>query len=742
MIRWAKRRFVARRDEGAILVFALIVVTAVALVVGTILTRGQGSLMATVSLRSAAASPYAADAAANVVLNDLRTGTWLGSAAKTSPTWGYDNNAFDGCFGRDAVGVSGDTTPVSTVTLSNVYPASGSQTTPTSAYVVCTPENATGEQGTPVAINNSNKPGNAILTLGTSSGETGFTFKTNGSGGAFRVKGGVWSNSTIAQSQNGNLESTTYIRAHSGCSPLSAMSAPIVDCGAATVTDPGLLAQTATQYQNDITHDGLAFPTLQTVPANCNSGTVTLSQGYYDDVTNLNALTSAGGGNCFIHFNPGDYYFDFHNNSADPLFQSAIAPNTGDVWNINSGTVVGGTLTTDTTIPGRCVSPIDSAVQNQGVQFIMGGDSRISVDKGAQVELCGNYHPDRPPIAVYGQSTGSNPSLTTPSAITISNASPAPTVSPANSWIHGTTGSAAPTAADIVTNGDGNVTTFKRSGGTSTATITESGFTPGTNIPAGAILTGMSVKVGYSETNGSAASLVVTPKSSAGTGSAINGFTLPGTTPATQPYLADLPTISAGNFGTLQKYVHDNGLTGMSIGFAAGPKNNGDTTTLDSLNTVTLKYYVPQIRGETTTTIPSNTVATVGGSPVVQAQGNTTVFYTQGTTYVPQASMYLSLNNISESVFRFGVIARSLQVFETGSFAFTGPVIELPDDSPGWGTQSTLVQLKVYLCPGSSTCSDTTGTKALTVRAQIWDPTAVVNPPAREVNILSWSRSS
>ena len=32
----------------------------------------------------------------------------------------------------------------------------------------------------------------------------------------------------------------------------------------------------------------------------------------------------------------------------------------------------------------------------------------------------------------------------------------------------------------------------------------------------------------------------------------------------------------------------------------------------------------------------------------------------------------LSLNNIDESVFRFGVIARSLIVFETGSFSYPG----------------------------------------------------------------------
>jgi len=86
---------------------------------------------------------------------------------------------------------------------------------------------------------------------------------------------------------------------------------------------------------------------------------VTLQPGYYDDVTNLNALTRTGGGNCFIHMKPGTYYFDFHNNSADPLFDGDIAGSAGNVWNVDSGKIVGGTLTSSSTVPGRCVNPID-----------------------------------------------------------------------------------------------------------------------------------------------------------------------------------------------------------------------------------------------------------------------------------------------------------------------------------------------------------------------------------------------
>ena len=129
-----------------------------------------------------------------------------------------------------------------------------------SAYVTCTPEDATGAQGSAVPINNANKPGNAILTLGTRGAENGFTFKTNGSGGAFRVRGGVWSNCNIVRDNNGTLESTRA----SGRTPVALRwrdEGPVVNCSAGTVADPN--------YQSDLDIAGTGIPALQTPPASC-----------------------------------------------------------------------------------------------------------------------------------------------------------------------------------------------------------------------------------------------------------------------------------------------------------------------------------------------------------------------------------------------------------------------------------------------------------------------------------------
>jgi hypothetical protein len=184
--------------------------------------------------------------------------------------------------------------------------------------------------------------------------------------------------------------------------------------------------------------------------------------------------------------------------------------------------------------------------------------------------------------------------------------------------------------------------------------------------------------------------------------------------------------------------VHDQGFTGASVQFKA-ELNKTLVSQLDAMR-LELTYYLPTLRGQTTAAIPGNTVATVGGAPVIQALGNSTTLYIQGTSYVPLSKIDLSLNNIDESVFRFGVIARSLIVFETGSFGYTGAVIELPDNSPGFGFERTIVQLEVYLCPGvASGCTTGAGELSLTARVELFDEGGTPGPPHREMTVLSWS---
>ncbi|MEZ0577185.1 hypothetical protein [Nocardioides sp. MH1] len=713
-----------RRDDGAILIIALLAVTVVSLVVGVVLTRGDGSLRATVQLRQVAGSSYAADGAAKLALNALRTGYSPGdpNGAAADSDWAF-NNSFDGtgCFGKDGSG-----TAVSTLVLPGFYPQTGGQSSATSAAVTCTAEDATGAQGSPVPITDGNKPGSAILTLGTS-GETGFYSKALG-GNSFRVHGGIWSNSTIV-ADTGALVSSQSIRAHSGCT--GTMTAPTVECSAATVADPG--------YASDLDIAGTGIPALQTVPS-CSGNLATFEPGYYDDVAALNALTTPNANkNCVYWLKPGTYYFDFHNNSVDPLHDDDIAAAASDEWTISSGTLIAGTRTGTSTVPGACDNPIDKTTAN-GVQLVFGGDSRMLIDKDGQAEICGSYHADRPPIAIYGQKTGTTPSATTLSGTTALTSSGNATTD----MKVGTVAPATVTAAILKDVGNGQMTWTRDNTGANsvqTGTVTMTGFAPTTAIPKGAVLTGLKAFVRHQEgtsTAGNASEISVTPTGSGTTLKSSSALTVRTTLGNDTQDLS-----AATGFGTVQKYVHDSGFSGATVVFTAKlPRSGSSTTTIQSiLDAVQLEltYYVPGIRGETTTAIPNNCVAVVASCSVVTTSGNKSILYVQGTHYTPLAKVDVTLNNVSQQIFRFGVIARAIEVKETGSFAWTGPVIELPDNSPGWGFSGTLVQLKVYLCPSAATCSPSTGELSLKVRAQLWDTTGTPRPPSRQVTVLSWS---
>lgn len=727
-------------DDGAILILAILVVTTIALVVSAVLTRGDGSLRATIALREVAGTTYAADAAAQVAINDLRTGGVDASSVAMGSTWAYNNRQpGPGCFGEDAAG-----DPIHELRLPGFYPASAaSGDGPTSAVVTCTPEDATGASGAPVPVTNANKPGHAILTLGTSASEVGVDVKPQSSTvEQFRVHGGIWSNSTIVSSI-GQLRSSQSIRAHSGCTPVSGMEAPLVDCAAVTVPDP--------DYAHELAATGV--PALQTVPTSCGA-VVTFEPGYYDDAAALNDITNkpACAGSTFW-FKPGTYYFDFHNNPADVMYDSDTnrGGSGGSEWVVGVGRLVAGTpdgsitAVTDASYPGSCVNPIDN-VSNDGVQFVFGGDSRLKVDDGANVEICGSYHTDRPPIALFGLKSG------VPTATRLTEAagddgdpltsSGTPTVTPAgtdNTFVGAT-------EAALRDAGNGAATWFRPTTGTAATvsrTVSMTGFAPPVTVPKGSVLKDATLIVRHKSAQanaGTASTIALTP--AGGTALATFNLDRPGTM-TTQSI--DLRVQQAAVFNALQKQVHERGYTGAKIDFTATIAKGLPVTATAELDAVRLElqFYAPQLRGQTNSGLgPSatNCLATLNSCAVISTPTNyKDSFYIQGTTYTPISRIDLNLNQATAQVMRFGVIARSLAARTTGGYAYDGAVIELPDNSPGWGFSGTLVQLKVYLCPNSATCTTGTGTLALTSRVQLWDPTGAPEPGQREITVLSWS---
>ncbi|MGI5246195.1 hypothetical protein [Dactylosporangium sp. CA-139066] len=349
-------------DSGAALVFALVFVTVIAVVIAAVLSFADTSIRATLNLRDQAAAAATADGAAQIAINALRQGTYKGA----------DGNCFAG---------------KTDLTLKGFYQApSGSAY---SALVRCGLDKPKSGDS-PVAINAANKPGSAVLTLGTSAAEDGINLKVSG-GGTLKVHGSVVSNSNINVSL-GTLETNASATARTGCTG-SITSVPAKVCNAATATaDPDYPAPTTT-------------PTLQAVPKCSGKGKVVeFTAGRYTDLASLNDMTDGSGckGGIFW-FHPGTYYFDF-----------------GGEWLIDTGYLIGGTPTTQPvngatpTIPGSCLAPIPpdplppggwtQPGPNAGVQFVFGGASRIRV-KAAQVEICGTYSKTSPPLAVYGLKT-------------------------------------------------------------------------------------------------------------------------------------------------------------------------------------------------------------------------------------------------------------------------------------------------------------------------------------------------
>ena len=741
------------QDEGAILIVALLVITVVAVVTGALLTRGDGSLRATVALREVAGSTYAADGAAQLVLNDLRTGYWDaadGAVAKPGG-WQFVNEPGDGCFGRDANDtVSED----KNLLLKNFYPAaSGSGDSATSAYVECVPETATGAQGTARLVSNANSPGDAIIMLGSSGAEPGLSTVNK----RLTVRGGVRVNSTISAGGEGLKVNDANVRAGGACTGTIALSAGFTrTCSSAGVSDPNFAADTT------------SLPPFRVAPTGCGTlSYIAFEPGSYDDA---DALENLNGCNKTLWFKPGTYYFDFHNEPGvgDPLYQVGVSGGASDnEWTIanranpNSAAAVIGGIPVDAArnvLPAppaspssgtSCQSPInnDSA---QGVQFIFGGNSRLTTGQDAKVELCATYRSNRPPMVLYQNKTGGNPPLL---QHTGAGGALTPAGTPVVTSVNGSDGtftSATPplTAADLRDAGNGIATWTRSNGGVNgeeSRTITVGGFAPPTSIPKGAVVSGARLIVRHKSARNNAgtfSTVRITP-SAAGT-TALAAFPLSTRSTTLADESINLKTgLTAAQWKLFATGIHDFGYTGATIAYTAAVGRSPAlpaaqlSAQLDALR-LELDYYVPQnMRGPAA--VSTNCVTTIGGCYLLNTHPKSEL-YLQGTTYLPQGRIFLAVRNTDFQVFRWGVIARSLNADLNGAYKEDGALIELPDNSPGLGLNGILVQFKVWICPSSPTCSNA-GREALRVRAQIYDKDGLASTPDREITILNWSHT-
>lgn len=732
MIDRLRRRLVRRSfdDRGAILLIAIIIVTVVAVVTGLVLTRGDGSLRATIALRDVARSSYAADGAAQVAINALRTGYNVGDG-EPSP-WFYTNVDGTGCFGFDGSG--GSSVPKDTLPVDNVIPKEAGDTqSAMSAAVVCEPENATGEQGSAVPINSSNKPGYAIVTLGDRTTQTGGTLTA---GETLKVHGGIYANGNIA----GPVSLTAGdVRATGNC-PSTTVTAPATKRCADAPPAPGPIGDP--NYNHEL---GNTVPVFRTPPTTCTSSVAVFEPGYYDSAAQMNAATAL----CNVAwFKPGNYYFDFRDETCTDICPNGVFAGTENVWTIPRGKdVLGGTPTNPVTgavlalppsslptdddnelIPGNCQSPITN-VNAVGVQFVFGGNSRLYLagggSRGARMELCASYHANRPPIEIYGLKTGDTPTAANDNGSTVT------AVGAVGNYTGATVANLNAADGNQATNANLAVWARNNTGPNSiqSSSVTVSGFAPGTTIPKGAIVTAATLRVTHRST-GSANAMTLTPN--LGTGPIT--YTLPA---RVNLGTENINLAARSGWSNFQKAVHDEGFTGASFKFD-GFLGRNQTSQLDAVS-LDLTYYVPVLRGQQGTCIETGTSCPLLST---DSSGNNKIqMYLQGTTYAPYAHMSIVLSNFSAEVAKFGVIVRSLSfTVNTGNPRYSGPVFEIPDDSPGFGFETTLVRLKVYLCPGvTSGCTPDSGELHLEARVKVFDPGGILSAVNRKVDVLSWS---
>jgi hypothetical protein len=698
-------------DSGAMLIVALIIITAVALVTGALLTQGGTNLRATVALEGVAGTSYAADTAAKVAVNDLRLGAkapgWVTPIFNGQwPDWVYTDNADGtGCFGAQG------NLPKNSLELKNLYPKAGDQTADSSARVECSVVPGTGifGAGSGVGIGDPDPTDSfarALTTVGTTGTWQGMTLKPLGTGNTatMPVRGGIASKSYITVT-NGALTTDGYVKAEGAC------TGEIVSNPPKACNQPGSVPMPPPPSPAPLT----SVPPYQNPSAYAAS--CTFQPGFYN---NAKALSDAVNGCTTAKFASGPYYFDFRDE------ERGTGQNTFNI----ATTLIGGEYAAPAmpaipAIPGACKSPIlNSSVG--GVQFVFGGTSRITVSDTARVELCGPSNDGEPPTTIFQEQTGST---NAPSALAPAGAGTVDQLTGnagGNKWTAGTVSPTTTPATSVqaaVVAADASNVKWTIGGNNDDVGMDLRNFAGLATIPAGADITSASLQVKYVKTSLKPLQVTV--------GSQTPADVTVGAPDATGWGQADLAgqlraLLAGGPFDATKPVLQ------LRMMDAA----KDDALTVDAVR-LTVTYVAPSLRK-------------AQDDQIIYAPGGNFhgVFVVQGATFAPNGYVDLDPGSFDTALvaFRWGLVASGVKLQAQPSQQFGYPLVSMPVAGHGLGNRATVVDLKVHVCVEQATCT-TGGTHALTVRAMITDPpyTAWGSGPARpepgrrKVEILSWS---
>ena len=667
------------RDEGSALVIAVAIVAVIGIVLGAVLTFASTTQRTTIALRNEATTSYEVDGAVQQAINTMQRGAFV-------------NDEGAPCFDGSDTSSGG---PSDTMVIPD---ADGTG----SIAVECEGVSGSGVQSPDVPITPVNKPGNAVLTLGSTEG---LYLNSSNPKFQYRFGGPVFSHGPI-RTNDRSVVAREYVRARGNC-PDAANITPAPQCNYSGFDggwDPGYVPPTP-------------VPTYRTVPStNCSkiATTVALEPGYYDDAAALNALTGRG---CTYWFKPGTYYFDFHNGDNSAL------PSSTHEWEVTRGVLIAGTPGG----PTGCVDPLDSTTNN-GVRFIFGGNSRLTVSDHADAQICGTYSATEPPIAVHSVRAGSESQSaddlrsTGQSAVAMFIGKPGDQSSLA--W-QGTTA-----ADDAMT-----AQWIKTAGTVETGYLETTGYEPSGAVPPGSVIDSAIVRVRHSNP---AAQLLDTRQVVLTIGGKSCTLLAADTASA-----AESLNVLTGCPSTFVQALHSSGLPagGTKLRYNATLTRAG-TEVLDQL-TLDITYRAPAYRSQQNAVVGDTCVLGnayipdfAPGQPTgcalldlyLDPSNRSTI---NGTVYSPVASVSLQMHPLSGFAFGSGVIARSLYVHMSGNLEYA-TFASIPYSSQGTDPSAYLT---AYVCETASTCSSATGVPRVRAKVTLVGPTTA----RREAKIPSFS---
>ncbi|MBI4941124.1 MAG: hypothetical protein HY830_10290 [Actinobacteria bacterium] len=707
-----RRDTLRRSDEGVSLALAMIFLMISSLVVTAVLSYVSSQLSSVQRTSSRIGASYDADAALKVAANALKTSAQFASLCDAG-------------------------TPL---------PVQAPNTSGATVKIYCSP-------GDTMYGSSFVTSGNALATALTltskkssRSWEDGLVKTKNN---VLWVSGGIAANSRILQSGGTGCAATPQpptancaevfvdngrVQA-SSCSPAAVSGGATwiyakngVSCSSATTVADGYKRLCANPPFSSTCPDLdplLSWQPVPTCPSSPATKTVEFQPGYYDDAVALTSLTKNCGARLFW-FRPGTYYFDFKNGDAPGL------TGTSHVWDVSTdATVVAGTAPTagDVTgaagkgitlnawttaasatppaVPGACVPPTYKQA-NGGATFVFGGDSRITMTKGF-LEVCAPWGDGtQPPVALWGNPTSGDDEDDGDGDGDGEGDGDADTLQMTATPVSTGTPSFSPRTLTALATPDNSSSTVSISPGrnrSATVDLTVAGFAPVPAAPKGSLLTSAQVLVRHRATLTSSASatatMTLTPTA---TGTAITPAL---TVNPTTSFPSGLGETSIDVTSQLAAAFRTQGYTGLGIKYSAtanGGSGSGTATfAVDSVR-LRLTWSRPTLRSQTADLPDGNCIGRATSASascdLVTTSGPSTRLYLQGMAYAPSATFDITLTNVSQQVFGWGLVARSASLGISPSADLDGPVVSVP-------TLNQRAFLTAYLCPvGSGTCDD------------------------------------